>query len=149
MHGEGCKVCESQYQKALPMLLMTFYTRKLELKMITKDVKAIGLELEAYVPDINLAVEFGTEKSIDGRKCETVKDYLCAKKGIRLVRVAGWKTESELAEQILHVFAATDIFIRTDTQADLAIVRHRFFTWLEHNNLEKQPHTRNNMKTTF
>ena len=55
------------------------------------------------------------------------------------MRIAGWSTETELADKILQAFAAADIFIRADTQADLAIVRHRFFTWLEYNNLENQP----------
>ena len=138
VHGEGCKVCGAKFQESLPLLLMTFYTKKLEMKMITKDVTAIGLELEAYIPEVSLAVEFGREKSEEEKQRENVKDYLCRKKEITLVRVAEWSTETELADEILQAFAAADIFIRTDTQADLAIIRHRFFTWLEHNNLENQ-----------
>ena len=107
--------------------------------MITKDVTAIGLELEAYIPEISLAVAFGRNKSEEAKQRENVKDYLCRKKGITLIRIAEWSTESELADEILQAFAAADIYIRTDIQADLAIVRHRFFTWLEHNNLENKP----------
>jgi len=132
VHGEGCKICEVQFQEALSLLLMIFYAKKMELQMFSKDVKATGLELETYLPEISLAVEFGREKSEEAKQRENVKDYLCRKKGIMLVRIAEWSTEPELADNILQAFAAADIFIRTDKEADLAIVRHRYFTWLEH-----------------
>ena len=92
VYGKGCKVCEAQFQEALPLLLMTFYAKKLEMKMITKDVTAIGLELDAYIPEISLAVEFGREKPEEAKQRENVKDYLCRKKGIMLVRIAGWRS---------------------------------------------------------
>jgi len=137
VHGEGCKVCETKFQKALPLLLMNFYAKKMELQIISKDVKAIGLELETYLLEISLAVEFGKDNSAYAKQSGTVKEYLCRKQGITLVRIAAWTSEINLAEQILQAFAAADIFIRTDAVTDLAIVRHRFFTWLEYN-LEKQ-----------
>ena len=89
---------------------------------------AQAIKMKAYIPEISLAVAFGWEKSEEAKQRENVKDYLCRKKGITLIRIAEWSTEPELADKVLQAFAAADIFIRTDTQADLAIIRHRFFT---------------------
>ena len=70
--------------------------------MFSKDVTAIVLELETYLPEISLAVEFDREKTTEGKKIENIKSYLCKKKGIMLVRIADWSTEQELAEKILQ-----------------------------------------------
>ena len=126
---EGCKVCEKEYQKWLPVLLMTFYARKLELRLLLHNTDTIGIVLETYLPDILLAVEFYEESTREGKQREQVKQYLCRKRGITLVKITEWDSAENLVRMISEAFSKADLFFRTDATADLAEIRTRYFLW--------------------
>ena len=62
---------------------------------------------------------------------ETLKEHLCNKRGIKLIRIP-WKpneTETEYAERVKGAFKKAHIFIGSDTEKDVEYIRHRFTEW--------------------
>lgn len=128
---EGCPICEAGYLASLGKLLVMYYAGKTDQRILLDDVKTIGLGLQTYLPEISLALEFAQNPVKEEKRVQTIKDYMCRIKRIKLVNITGWKNEMELAEMVKEAFCSSNIFIKTDTEDDLAIVRNRYFTWLE------------------
>lgn len=137
--GVGCKECEKEFQMALPRLLISAYARSLDIAVRIDSGESIGLPLVAYIPELRLAFESAPCK--DGKMTyeQKVKEFICEKQGIQLVHIPlgiGGK-EEELAEGIKRGFRKKDIFIRSDTEADVREIRKRFFDWKKQTKAKK------------
>ena len=87
--GQGCTKCDQDFQKMLPYLMILYYSWDLGVQVIPNESRIIGVPLDFFFPEFRSAIIFSRseQKSIEGAKQEQVKDYLCRRKGIRLVRI--------------------------------------------------------------
>ena len=87
--GQGCTKCDREFQSALPYLLVLYYAGENHLQVKLSEGRIIGVPLDAYFPELHSAIIFSRKEqySQEGMKEELVKDYLCARNGIRLVRI--------------------------------------------------------------
>lgn len=127
IEGKECRVCEKEYQSVFPQLVVSYYAAKKGLKVLLGLTDFIGLPLEIYMPEEGLAIEttVGTEE------IELIKEHLCKQRSIRrrILPYKGNGNEAEYAEKIKKEFQSIHIFISSDTEKDVAFIRHRFFEW--------------------
>ena len=124
---KGCKICEEEYLSVLPRLLVMFYTRMKNLSVITDDDKVIGIPLEMYIKEEKIAIETNEEPE----KMVALKEHLCSKREIKLMRVP-YKIgmdEVSYAGKIKKAFRSNYVFITSDEEEDVRFIRQRFFEW--------------------
>lgn len=95
-HGQGCIKCDQAFKNILPYLMILYYAWEQGVQVIPNESSIIGVPLDFYFPEFKAAIIFSRQGqlSIEGTDTELVKDYLCERKGIRLIRV----NESEFPE---------------------------------------------------
>ncbi|MDY4224215.1 MAG: tyrosine-type recombinase/integrase [Candidatus Limivicinus sp.] len=82
------------------------------------------MPLETYIPSEKLAIEFtnGSEHM------EVLKSHLCKQRNIKLVKLPfkTTETEAEYADRVKAVFKSVHIFIYSDVEADVSVIRAKF-----------------------
>ena len=129
----GCIYCEKTFLNTLPFLLVIMYARQFDMKAITYDESLIGVALDIVVPELRLAFVFpdkGTERE---RKIMDVLYHLCETRNIELAEVRQ-ADPVQLCTEIKQAFAKAHLFIHTDSEKDIALVRERYFSMKRHRN---------------
>jgi hypothetical protein len=126
IEGLRCRTCEKEFHDAVPQLLVMLYAGRNGLKVHVNSDKEIGIPLEAYIPEISLAIESGGTASTD-----LIKDYICNKRGIKLVRVPHRKNgdEAVYAREIKQAFQKAHVYISSDERKDVDIIHKKFSAW--------------------
>lgn len=127
----GCKICEGEFENAIPELLVMLYAWKLELEVRIKDEETTGFVLDAYLPEIRLAFSFPYKGTQLEQEVGEVIRHLCEKRNIYYVRIAAKRKWEEICAEIKHAFRARHFFINSDNSDDLARIRKSFFEFLE------------------
>lgn len=93
----GCPICNQQKRTSFPEQALYFYVSKYYPDAINSDIKAIGMELDIYIPSKRIAIEY------DGAfwhgvlahkaKTETKKNMLCQQSDIQMIRVREYGLE--------------------------------------------------------
>lgn len=87
--GKGCTICEHVFQKELPGEAFLYYSDKLNLNVLQNSDEPIGVPLQFYIQEKQIAVEFLTENSVSDERLrwENAKNDLCRKAGITMIRI--------------------------------------------------------------
>ena len=125
--GDGCKVCEKEYLSVFPSLVFRFYAAQQKLKIECENNNTLGIPLEVYIPDEGVTFEINPQSNMMGM----LKEHLCDKRGIKIIKVHRKATESETeyAERVKDAFKKMHIFISSDTDEDVKYIRSRFMDW--------------------
>lgn len=125
--GEKCTVCENEYRSVFPGLAVAYYANQKGLKVQLGSDKLLGIPLETYIPSEKLAIEFtnGSEHM------EVLKSHLCKQRNIKLVKLPfkTTETEAEYADRVKAVFKSVHIFIYSDVEADVSVIRAKYNEW--------------------
>lgn len=121
---KGCEVCEKEYRNVFPRLTVSFYAAKEGLKVCFDSEKQIGIPIEMYIPGGKVAVE----TFMEGQRMEELKEYLCGKRGIRLVRIFYQENDSEedFVFKVRELFQSMHFFFASDVREDVAFIKKRF-----------------------
>ena len=145
-HGQGCTKCDREFQSALPYLLILYYAGENHLQVKLSEQRIIGVPLDTYFPELHSAIIFSRREqySQEGMKEELVKDYLCARNGIRLVRILDAdypetdqctcirqenESEEALEEALKAAFHIIGIHLDINLQRDRDIIYGCFQRW--------------------
>ena len=60
---------------------------------------------------------------------ETMKAYMCKQRGIRLIKLPMKGTELDYADSLKRTFQSVHIFISSDTEEDVEIIKNTFERW--------------------
>ena len=60
---------------------------------------------------------------------ETMKAYMCKQRGIRLIKLPMKGTELNYADSLKKIFQSVHIFISSDTEEDVEIIKTTFERW--------------------
>ena len=103
--GHGCPACnkarrynqmmenrlQEEKQKELRRdiieILLQYFAEEEGINILFDDTTAIGLRLSFYFPDQKGALELSGRTSLENRRREYVKNHLCSKSGIRMIRL--------------------------------------------------------------
>lgn len=85
----GCPICAKGSQTSFPEKVITFYLKKAFSEVYSNYFPAFmnGLELDIYIPSINVAIEYDGEKWHTDAKKDIKKDNIAKENGIILYRI--------------------------------------------------------------
>ncbi len=94
--GTGCPRCKLANVSSFPEQAIYYYLKQCFETVKNTDKKAIGMELDIFIPEINVAIEYDGEAWHRGNKIEKdiKKNQLCKEKNIRLIRIREPKADS-------------------------------------------------------
>ena len=124
----GCIYCENEFQELLPQLLVLFYARRNGVKVVVNDEEAIGIPLDAYIPELRIAFLFPYKNTQIEKDTMTVVKYLCEKRNIAC-EVISAKQGTDLCEAVKRGFRKVHIYLATDSVKDIAVVRANYEQW--------------------
>ena len=123
--NKGCRICEQEYLSLFPALAVSYYSNKKGLKAELGSDRLLGVPLETYIASEKLAIESGSaDKNI-----EIMKAYMCKQRGIRLIKLPMKGTELDYANSLKKAFQSVHIFISSDTEEDVEIIKNTFERW--------------------
>ena len=128
--GAGCIYCESDFRKALPQLMVMYYAKQNNIKVLLDDDRAIGVPLDALLPALKLAFVFPYKGTNREQGVLRVLRHLCETRGL-IYEEINQKDPIEICVAVKQAFAKARIYINSDSEKDYAIVRERYFTWRE------------------
>ena len=122
---KGCRICEQEYLSVFPALAVSYYSNRKSLKAELGSDRLLGVPLETYIPSEKLAIESGSADE----NIEIMKAYMCKQRGIRLIKLPMKGTELDYANSLKKVFQSVHIFISSDTEEDVEIIKNTFERW--------------------
>ena len=122
---KGCRICEQEYLSLFPALAVSYYSNKKGLKAELGSDRLLGVPLETYIPSEKLAIELGSADE----NIEIMKAYMCEQRGIRLIKLPMKGTELDYADSLKRAFQNVHIFISSDTEEDVEIIKNTFERW--------------------
>ena len=125
--GKGCRMCEQKYMSLFPALAISYYSNLKGLKVELGSDRLFGIPLDVYIPLEQVAIQVNT----DSEKIDILKEHLCKQRGIKLIKLPMKpnEAESEYAQRIKAAFQSVHIFISSDTEEDVKIIRKIFKNW--------------------
>ena len=85
--GTGCPVCNSERHTSFPEYALVYYLKKYDIDVI-HSYKALGYELDVYIPSKKIAIEYdGSFWHKKKTKKELKKNLQCTEDGIKLYRI--------------------------------------------------------------
>lgn len=86
-NGRGCPICDSERKTSMPEFTIVYYLKKYGLEAI-HSYKALGYELDIYIPSKKIAIEYdGSFWHKNRLKNDLEKNLKCKKDGIKLYRL--------------------------------------------------------------
>ena len=125
--NKGCRICEQEYLSLFPALAISYYANLKRLKVELGSDRLFGIPLDVYIPLEQVAIQVNT----DSEKIDILKEHLCKQRGIKLIKLPMKPNEAEpdYAQRIKAAFQSVHIFISSDTQGDVRIIRKTFENW--------------------
>ena len=124
--NKGCRICEQEYLSLFPALAVSYYSNRKGLKAELGSDRLLGVPLETYIPSEKLAIESGSADE----NIEIMKAYMCKQRGIRLIKLPmKGGTELDYANSLKKAFQSVHIFISSDTEEDVEIIKNTFERW--------------------
>ena len=111
----GCPVCNNQHHTSFSEQAVLYYVSKCYPDVESGNKTAIGMELDIYVPNESLAIEydgFNWHSSDDVYRRDLRKNKLCLEHNIRLIRIR---------ESGLDVLSECDCLVREDIDSDTGL----------------------------
>ncbi len=130
----GCIYCESELLNCLPQLLVMQYASRYDLEIRIDDEDTIGVPMDVYIPELNLAFVFPYKGTETERNTGMVIDHLCSKRGIHCEYIQAKQEPEDLCLAIKQGFSKAHLFITSDNRMDIALVRGRFLRWRKQHN---------------
>ena len=125
--GKGCRICEQKYLSLFPALVISYYANLKGLKVELGSDRLFGIPLDVYIPLEQVAIQVNT----DSEKIDILKEHLCKQRGIKLIKLPMKPNEAEpeYAQRIKAAFQSVHIFISSDAEEDVKIIRKIFKNW--------------------
>ena len=110
-----------------PALAISYYSNMKGLRVELGSDRLFGIPLDVYIPVEQVAIQVNT----DSEKIETLKEHLCRQREIKLIKLPLKPNETETcyAGRIKAAFQSVHVFISSDTEEDVKIIRKTFENW--------------------
>ena len=125
MEGKKCPVCEKEFNRFFHQMLIGLYAKRKGLYIEVQYEKLLGIPLDAYIPELELAFIFPRKRTEHDRIVRKITKDLCSKKRIQCIEI----TKSDLEEICIEVkkgFAQTHTYIGSDIKQDIKMLREQF-----------------------
>ena len=128
VEGKCCTVCDQGFASVLPELAVLYYAGKRNLHAEIGSDQRSGIPISTVIPEIGLAVDFVERDSGQARTEQAWKRHYCSLHNISLIeiRIHPGYDRIRLLQTIKQVLRKENLFIRSDEEADLAILRRAY-----------------------
>ena len=106
----GCPICDKENHTSFPEQALLYYIKQQFPDTINSDRNEIGMELDIFIPSINVAIEYDGVKWHEEINKDRKKNLLCLKKNINLIRIR---------EHGLNAVEGCKCIFRKNNQSDL------------------------------
>lgn len=83
----GCPICDKENHTSFPEQAILYYLKKYYSNVINSNKKEIGMELDIYLPNERIAIEYDGKNWHNKQSIEQKKNLLCLKNNIKLIRI--------------------------------------------------------------
>ena len=121
--GSNCRICEAEFASALPQLLILLYAGRNKLAVKLNDEKALGIMIDAYIPELNLCFVVCGKETKEERNIRAIAKYVCKMQRISLVQLPAMCDPEALCASIKKAFQSKHIFLSSDNEKDVELAR--------------------------
>ena len=129
IEGERCPVCEEEFARVLPQLLIMLYCGRLGFKVRLNDEETIGITLDAYIPELKLAVALIGNGTKSEEEAVLVIQHLCKVRGLLFDTVSFKDSAEGVCRGVKKAFQEAHIYITSDNDDDVRTAHRQFFRW--------------------
>ncbi len=84
---QGCPVCAKENHTSFPEQALFYYVKKFFPDSINGDTLRIGMELDIFIPSLNIAIEYDGGHWHNNENLELKKNKLCIENKVLLIRI--------------------------------------------------------------
>lgn len=125
---KGCPQCEAEFQQALPQMLIMMYGAQNGITVKSNSDSELGMRLVAYLPELHCAVDIAGAIVTEKRE-QSVKAHICQSNRLGYYLIKRTTDTSQMAAEIKTLFIRNHIYLHTDSEKDVQVLRERFLEW--------------------
>ena len=129
---KGCPQCEAEFQQALPQMLIMMYGAQNGITVKSNSDSELGMRLVAYLPELHCAVDIAGATVTEKRE-QSVKAHICQSNRLSYYLIKRTTDTSQMAAEIKTLFIRNHIYLHTDSEKDVQVLRERFLEWKNRN----------------
>lgn len=129
---KGCPQCEAEFQQALPQMLIMMYGAQNGITVKSNSDSELGMRLVAYLPELHCAVDIAGATVTEKRE-QSVKAHICQSNRLGYYLIKKSADTSQMAAEIKTLFIRNHIYLHTDSEKDVQVLRERFLEWKNRN----------------
>lgn len=129
---KGCPQCEAEFQQALPQMLIMMYGAQNGITVKSNSDSELGMRLVAYLPELHCAVDIAGATVTEKRE-QSVKAHICQSNRLGYYLIKRTADTSQMAAEIKTLFIRNHIYLHTDSEKDVQVLRARFLEWKNRN----------------
>ena len=129
---KGCPQCEAEFQQALPQMLIMMYGAQNGITVKSNSDLELGMRLVAYLPELHCAVDIAGATVTEKRE-QGVKAHICQSNRLSYYLIKKTADTSQMAAEIKTLFIRNHIYLHTDSEKDVQVLRERFLEWKNRN----------------
>ena len=129
---KGCPQCEAEFQQALPQMLIMMYGAQNGITVKSNSDSELGMRLVAYLPELHCAVDIAGATVTEKRE-QSVKAHICQSNRLSYYLIKRTTDTSQMAAEIKTLFIRNHIYLHTDSEHDVQVLRERFLEWKNRN----------------
>ena len=129
---KGCPQCEAEFQQALPQMLIMMYGAQNGITVKSNSDSELGMRLVAYLPELHCAVDIAGATVTEKRE-QSVKAHICQSNRLGYYLIKRTADASQMAAEIKTLFIRNHIYLHTDSEKDIQVLRERFLEWKNRN----------------
>lgn len=125
---KGCPQCEAEFQQTLPQMLIMMYGAQNGITVKSNSDSELGMRLVAYLPELHCAVDIAGATVTEKRE-QSVKAHICQSNRLGYYLIKRTADASQMAAEIKTLFIRNHIYLHTDSEKDVQVLRERFLEW--------------------
>ena len=129
---KGCPQCEAEFQQALPQMLIMMYGAQNGITVKSNSDSELGMRLVAYLTELHCAVDIAGATVTEKRE-QSVKAHICQSNRLGYYLIKRTADASQMAVEIKTLFIRNHIYLHTDSEKDVQVLRERFLEWKNRN----------------
>ena len=122
----GCRCCQKEFKTVLPQLLIMLYCSQRGLKVELSDEVRLGVLIDAYIPELKLAINTVDARSKREEDTWSITKHLCEKRGLILNRIYINNAVDLICRDVKKIFQFGNVFIISDSTKDIETVWEKF-----------------------
>ena len=125
---KDCPQCEAEFQQALPQMLIMMYGAQNGVTVKSNSDSELGMPIAAFLPELHCAVDVAGTTVTEKRE-QGVKEHICQCNQLSYYIIKRSTDALQIVAEVKAMFARNHIYLRTDVNQDIKVLRERFYLW--------------------